>query len=44
VVFNCAGAHPELYRIQDPFGKLIAQAKGGVVLEAASVLQAAAKG
>jgi superfamily II DNA or RNA helicase/DNA-binding XRE family transcriptional regulator len=41
VVFNCAGAHPELHRIQDPFGKLIAQAKGGVVLEAASILQTA---
>ena len=41
VVFNCAGAHPELHRIQDPFGKLIAQAKGGVVLDASSILQAA---
>ena len=41
VVFNCAGAHPELHRIQDPFGKLIARAKGGVVLEAASILQTA---
>lgn len=41
VVFNCAGAHPELHRVQDPFGKLIARAKGGVVLDAASVLQAA---
>src|SRR5438034_6532970 len=27
VVFNCAGAHPELHRIQDPFGKLIADRK-----------------
>jgi len=41
VVFNCAGAHPELHRIQDPFGKLIARAKGGVLLDAASILQAA---
>lgn len=41
VVYNCAGAHPELHRIQDPFGKLIARARGGVVLDAASVLQAA---
>ncbi|MBE7503142.1 MAG: DUF3883 domain-containing protein [Verrucomicrobiales bacterium] len=41
VVFNCAGAHPELHRIQDPFGKLIARAKGGVVLDAASILQTA---
>jgi len=41
VVFNCAGSHPELHRIQDPFGKLIARAKGGIVLDAGSVLQAA---
>ncbi len=41
VVFNCAGAHPELHRVQDPFGKLIAGAKGGVVVEAASILQSA---
>jgi superfamily II DNA or RNA helicase/DNA-binding XRE family transcriptional regulator len=41
VVYNCAGAHPELHRVQDPFGKLIAHVKGGVVLDAASVLQAA---
>jgi hypothetical protein len=41
VVFNCAGAHPELHRIQDPFGKLIARAKSGVVLDAASILQTA---
>lgn len=41
VVFNCAGAHPELHRIQDPFGKLIARAKGGIVLDAASILQTA---
>jgi len=30
-----------LHRIQDPFGKLIARAKGGVVLDAASILQTA---
>ena len=41
VVFNCAGSHPELHRIQDPFGKLIARAKGGIVLDAASILQTA---
>lgn len=41
VVFNCAGAHPELHRVQDPFGKLIARAKGGIVLDAASILQTA---
>ncbi len=41
VVFNCAGPHPELHRVQDPFGKLISHAKGGVVLDAASILQTA---
>jgi superfamily II DNA or RNA helicase/DNA-binding XRE family transcriptional regulator len=41
VVFNCAASHPELHRIQDPFGKLIARAKGGIVLDAASILQTA---
>ncbi len=41
VVFNCAGSHPELHRIQDPFGKLIERAKGGIVLDAASILQTA---
>jgi SNF2 family DNA or RNA helicase/DNA-binding XRE family transcriptional regulator len=41
VVFNLAGAHPELHRVQDPFGKLIARAKGGVVVDAASILQTA---
>jgi superfamily II DNA or RNA helicase/transcriptional regulator with XRE-family HTH domain len=41
VVFNCAGAHPELHRIQDPFRKLIARAKGGMVLDASAILQSA---
>lgn len=41
VVFNCAASHPELHRVQDPFGKLIAHAKGGVVLDAAAILQSA---
>lgn len=41
VVFHCAGAHPELHRVQDPFGKLIAGAKRGVVLDPANILHAA---
>jgi hypothetical protein len=41
VVFNCAGPRPELHRMQDPFGKLIARAQGGIVLDAISILQSA---
>lgn len=32
VVFECASAHPRLLRVQDPFAKLLARAKGGVVI------------
>jgi hypothetical protein len=41
VVFNCASSHPELHRVQDPFGKLITRARGGVVLDASAILQTA---
>ena len=33
VVYECATAHPRLLRIQDPFGKLIVRAKGGVIID-----------
>jgi superfamily II DNA or RNA helicase len=33
VVYDCAGAHPRLLRIQDPFGRLLARAKGGVIID-----------
>ena len=39
VVFNCASPMPEAYAVQDPFGKLLARARGGMVLEATSILQ-----
>ncbi|MBX3279696.1 MAG: DUF1822 family protein, partial [Acidobacteria bacterium] len=32
VVYDCASPQPRLHRIQDPFGKLIVRAKGGVVI------------
>ena len=37
VVFDCASAHPRLVRVQNPFRKLIARAKGSVVIDDASI-------
>jgi hypothetical protein len=42
VVFDCASAHPRLLRVQNPFRKLIARAKGSVVIDEASVFANAA--
>ena len=36
-VFDCASAHPRLVRVRNPFRKLIVQAKGGVVIDQASI-------
>ena len=33
VVFDCATPHPRLIRVRNPFGKLIAKAKGSVIIE-----------
>ncbi len=33
VVYNCGTPNPRLLRVQDPFRKLIATAKGGVILD-----------
>lgn len=41
VVFQCASDRPQLHRVRDPFGKLIARARGGVVIEATSILKSA---
>jgi hypothetical protein len=43
VVYECATAHPRLLRIQDPFGKLIVRAKGGVIIEEREIFAAAAQ-
>lgn len=43
VVFECASLHPRLVRVQDPFMKLIAQAKGGVVISHRIILTNAAQ-
>ncbi len=40
VVFDCATPHPRLLRIRDPFGKLIAKAKGSVIINWQDVFRA----
>jgi hypothetical protein len=41
VVYDCASAHPRLLRVLDPFRKLIARVKGGVVVGEQDVFAAA---
>lgn len=41
VVYDCASAHPRLLRIQDPFGKLLARDRGGVVIDEREIFAAA---
>ena len=41
VVFDCGSAHPRLLRVQDPFGKLLARNRGGVLIDEKSVFAAA---
>lgn len=41
VVYDCATPRPRLLRVQDPFGKLLARSKGGVVIDKATVFAAA---
>jgi hypothetical protein len=40
-VFDCGTAHPRLFRIRDPFGKLIVKAKGGVRIDETAIFDAA---
>lgn len=44
VVYDCATPNPRLVRIQDPFGALLAKAKGSVVISAKQILEASRKG
>jgi hypothetical protein len=39
-VFDCGGAQPRLLRVQDPFAKLIAKARGSVVISYSDIVQA----
>jgi len=41
VVYNCAGPNPRLLRVQDPFGKLLAKEKGGVIISEQEIFGAA---
>jgi len=41
VVYDCATGQPRLLRVQDPFQKLIVKAKGGVIIDEASVFEVA---
>lgn len=43
VVYDCATPNPRLVRVRDPFGALLAKAKGGVVVTAKEILAAADK-
>jgi hypothetical protein len=40
VVFDCAGSHPRLFRVRDPFYTLIAKARGGVIVDETQILAA----
>ena len=44
VVYDCATGQPRLLRVQDPFQKLIVKAKGGVIIDEASVFEVAQEG
>ena len=40
VVFDCATPRPRLVKVRDPFGRLLAKAKGSVVIAASEILSA----
>ncbi len=44
VVFECGTSNPRLLRVQNPFMKLITNAKGGVMIDETEVLRAADAG
>jgi Domain of unknown function (DUF3883) len=41
VVFDCQSPYPRLLRDQDPFGKLVVHAKGGVRIDETAIFDAA---
>lgn len=41
VVFDCGSAQPRLFKVQDPFGSLIAKSRGSVVLGYTEIIQSA---
>ncbi|MBM4081893.1 MAG: DUF3883 domain-containing protein [Planctomycetes bacterium] len=40
-VYDCATPNPRLVRVQDPFGNLLAKAKGSVLISAGQIAEAA---
>lgn len=42
VVYDCGTPNPRLLRVQDPFYRLIAGSKGGVLIDEGEILRAAA--
>jgi SNF2 family DNA or RNA helicase len=43
VVFDCGGNQPRLYRVQDPFARLIAKTRGSVVIGYGDIVRGAAE-
>jgi hypothetical protein len=41
VVFDCATPQPRLIKVQDPFGRLLAKAKGSMLIAATEIFAAA---
>jgi superfamily II DNA or RNA helicase len=41
VVFDCATSQPRLVKVQDPFGRLLAKAKGSMLIAATEIIAAA---
>jgi hypothetical protein len=40
VVYNCATLKQRMIRVQDPFGNLLAKAKGSILISATQIMQA----
>ncbi|BAU49568.1 helicase [Sulfurifustis variabilis] len=43
VVFDCGSAQPRLFKVQDPFGKLIAKSRGSVVIGYSEIVRSASE-
>jgi len=44
VAYDCASPNPRLFRVRDPFGRLMASPKGGVLIDERAILQSAEGG
>jgi hypothetical protein len=44
VAYDCANPSPRLFRVPDPFGRLMASPKGGVLIDERAILQSAEGG